>query len=174
MSATHHGLALVSLGRPEEGIAQMQHTLTRENRTMADVDWIVERYLLALAFAKIGRSAEGLTVVVESLSRLDQGLEESGFKTDFCRLKGDLLMMGNSPPEDEAKELYHRAIELARGDCDKTAELQATTSLTRLLTRSGLRDEARAILAGIYNWFTEGYDTADLREAKALLDGLSL
>ena len=90
----------------------------------------------------------------------------------YC-LKGDLLLMGDPPHEAEAVDLYHLAIKLGRGNGDKIAELQASTSLARLLAKQGKRDEARTMLAKIYGWFTEGFDTADLKDAKALLDQLS-
>jgi predicted ATPase len=74
--------------------------------------------------------------------------------------------------QDEAQECFHRAIEIARRQQAKSWELRATTSLARLLDRHGKRDEARTMLADIYNWFTEGFDTADLKDAKTLLEQL--
>jgi predicted ATPase len=74
----------------------------------------------------------------------------------------------------EAQSCYKRAIEIARSQSAKSLALRATTSLARLLARQGRCDEARAMLAEIYGWFTEGFDTADLKEAKALLDELSV
>jgi predicted ATPase len=73
----------------------------------------------------------------------------------------------------EAQACFHKAIEIARGQSAKSPELRATTSLARLLTKQGRRDEARTMLAEIYNWFTEGFDTADLKDAKALLAELT-
>ena len=73
----------------------------------------------------------------------------------------------------EAQSCFERAIEIARKQSAKSWELRATMSLARLLAKQGRRDEARAMLSGIYSWFTEGFDTADLKDAKALLDQLS-
>jgi|SRR5260370_5691942 len=73
----------------------------------------------------------------------------------------------------KCRSCFVRAIENARNQSAKSLELRATTSLARLLDRQGKRDEARAMLADIYNWFTEGFDTADLKDAKALLDELA-
>ena len=73
---------------------------------------------------------------------------------------------------DRAQRCFERAIEIARKQSAKSLELRATTSLARLLAKQGHRDEARTMLADIYNWFTEGFDTADLKDAKALLDEL--
>ena len=86
-------------------------------------------------------------------------------------LRGELLLMQDSR-EVEAEQCVHRAIEIACRNSDKTAELRATISLARLLASQGRRDEARTMLAEIYNWFTEGFATADLKDAKALLDEL--
>jgi predicted ATPase len=72
-----------------------------------------------------------------------------------------------------AERDFREAIELARGTSAKSDELRATTSLARLLDRQGARSEARTMLAEIYNWFTEGFDTADLKDAKALLEELN-
>jgi hypothetical protein len=86
-------------------------------------------------------------------------------------LRGELLLMQDSR-EVEAEQCIHRAIEIACRNSDKTAELRAITGLARLLDKLGRRAEARTRLAEIYNWYTEGFDTADLRDAKALLDEL--
>jgi len=75
--------------------------------------------------------------------------------------------------EQQAEACYRQAIEVARHQSDRSIELRATTSLARLLAKQDRRDEARAMLAEIYGWFTEGFDTADLKDAKALLDELS-
>ena len=78
--------------------------------------------------------------------------------------------MGNDPNATAADKCFSAAITLARVQSAKGWELRATTSLARLLDRQGRRDEARTMLAEIYGWFTEGFDTADLKDAKALLD----
>jgi tetratricopeptide (TPR) repeat protein len=166
----HYGFALVHLGRSEEGIAQMRQGLATERQ---NPDRLWEQYLLAIALAKIGQSAESIAIVTELLSHLEQSSERLSLKTDVYCLKGDLLLMGDSPHEAEAEYLYHRAIELGRGNGDKIAELQASTSLAWLLRDTNRRDEARAMLNETYGWFTEGFDTADLKDAKALLDQLS-
>jgi tetratricopeptide (TPR) repeat protein len=143
-----YGFALVHLGRSEEGIAQMRRSLAIE-RARADPLRLLERYLSARAFAKIGRSAEGIAIVAELLSHLEQSSERSNLKTYVYRVKGDLLLMGDPSHEAEAEDLYHLAIELGRGNGDKIAELQASTSLARLLNKQSRREEARAMLAEI-------------------------
>jgi predicted ATPase len=88
-------------------------------------------------------------------------------------VKGLLLQAQNQSDGSQAELCFRTAIEIARRQSARSLELQATTSLARLLNKQGKRDEARTMLAEIYDWFTEGFDTADLKEAKALLDELS-
>jgi predicted ATPase len=82
--------------------------------------------------------------------------------------------MGNDPNAPAADNCFRTAIELARVQSAKSWELRATTSLAQLLTKQGRRDEARTMLADIYGWFTEGFDTPDLKDAKALLDDMAV
>jgi predicted ATPase len=86
--------------------------------------------------------------------------------------KSATTLMQDASNAAQAEQLFRTAIEIARSQSAKSWELRATTSLARLLDKQGKRDEARAMLAEIYNWFTEGFDTADLKDAKALLDEL--
>ena len=90
-----------------------------------------------------------------------------------CRIKGELLLKQDASNSAEAQNCFERAVEIARKQSAKSLELRAAISLARLLAEHGRRDEARTKLAEIYNWFTEGFDTADLKDAKALLDDLS-
>jgi predicted ATPase len=91
----------------------------------------------------------------------------------MLRLKGELLLMRDAAATEEAEQCFGAALEVARAQEAKWWELRTTVSLARLLDSQGKRDDARAILADIYNWFAEGFDTADLKEAKALLDELN-
>jgi predicted ATPase len=88
-------------------------------------------------------------------------------------VKGELLLVQNPSDGANAELCFRTAIEIARRQSARSPELRATTSLARLLDRTGRRDEGRTMLADIYNWFTEGFDTADLKDAKSLLDELS-
>ncbi len=94
------------------------------------------------------------------------------FEAEAHRVKGELLLAQDASNAAQAEQSFRTAIEIARRQKAKSWELRATTSLVRLLDQQGKRDEARAMLADIYNWFTEGFDTADLKDAKALLDEL--
>ena len=89
------------------------------------------------------------------------------------RLKGELLLTRSAEKHAEAETCFHQALDVARRQQAKSLELRAAMSLARLWQQQGKRDDAYALLAPLYGWFTEGFDTADLQEARALLDALS-
>jgi predicted ATPase len=127
---------------------------------------------LAEAYQASGKAQEGLEV----LRRAQELMERTGERhlaADLSRLKGELTLQGTPTAIGEAEAAFHEAIEIARNQGAKLYELRATTSLARLLRNTNRRNEARAMLAAIYNWFTEGFDTADLKDAKTLLDELA-
>jgi predicted ATPase len=100
--------------------------------------------------------------------------EGKPLEPDLHRVKGELLLMHDATSAADAEQCFRTAIEHAQQHNAKSWELRATTSLARLLAHEGRRNEARAMLAEIYNWFTEGFDTADLKDAKALLEELAV
>jgi predicted ATPase len=109
---------------------------------------------------------------------LDKALEhvarsgELDGHTEMLRIKGEILLIGDKPHAPKAEQCFHTAIDVARTQEARWWELRATMSLARLLHDTGRRDEARTMLAAIYSWFTEGFDTADLIDARSLLDEL--
>jgi predicted ATPase len=115
---------------------------------------------------------QGLKVAAKALE-VAANTGDGGAKPELHRLHGELLLMGDSTKTAEGETSFRAAIDVARSQCAKSAELRATTRLARLLVQENRRDEARETLSGIYNWFTEGFDTADLKDAKALLDELN-
>ena len=123
--------------------------------------------LLADAYLQAKRAEDGLVTVSENLQALEGG------KRELYRLKGELLLLQNASGATEAESCFRKAIEIARRQHAKSWELRASMSLARLLAKQGRREEAGSMLAEIYGWFTEGFDTADLKDAKALLDELS-
>ncbi len=127
---------------------------------------------MANCLGKTGRSEAGLELVVEALDFV----EKKGvrwYEAELHRIKGELLLAKNSTDAASAEECFRTAIGVARRQSAKSLELRATMSLARLLPKHGPRDEAPPMLAEIYGWFTEGFDTADLKDAKALLDELN-
>ncbi len=128
-------------------------------------------YVLARAYAEAGRIADGLETLGEAL-RLVQEIGERSHEAELNRLTGELLLISDPKAQPAADAYFRKAIDIAKAQSAKSWELRATTSLARLLAKQGHRDEARAMLAEIYGWFTEGFDTLDLKDAKALLDEL--
>jgi predicted ATPase len=166
------GWALSKQGREQEGITQIRQGLAAAQATGARLwqpDFLA---MLAEAYGAAGQPDEGLTALAEGLdlaSRTGYAVSEPA----LYRLKGELLLMRGASNALQAESCFQRAIEIAREQSAKSWELRATTSLARLLGKQGRRDEARSMLAEIYNWFTEGFDTADLKDAKVLLGELA-
>jgi predicted ATPase len=128
--------------------------------------------LLAEACGKAGRFEESLNALTDALSTAAKS-RERWREAELHRLKGTLQLMRGATDDIKAERSFLRAIELAHSQGARLFELRATVSLARLIARQGHPDEARTTLTEIYNWFTEGFDTADLKDAKALLDELS-
>jgi predicted ATPase len=128
--------------------------------------------LLAEAHGTLGEPEAGLTVLTEALTLVDN-TGERWYESECYRLKGVLLLQQNSANQAEAETCFQRAISIARSQQAKSFELRTATSLARLWQQQGKRQEAHDLLAPVYNWFTEGFDTADLKDAKALLDELA-
>jgi predicted ATPase len=157
-------------GRSGEGIALMRTSLARYLSTGAGTHHGHFLALLAERLAKEGRTEEGLALLVEARALLNNG--ERFNEAELYRLGAELLMTQSGANAKEAEDKLRAAIEVSRAQGARSWELRATTGLARLLARRR-RNEAQTMLAEIYNWFTEGFDTLDLKEAKALLDELS-
>jgi predicted ATPase len=137
--------------------------------TGAELGWPYFLALLAQGYARMGRVEEGLTLAAEALelvSKTGERESESGLHV----LKGGLLLALSANNQAEAEVCFRQAIDIARWQRTKSQELQAVMSLSRLWLQQGKKAEARQLLAEIYGWFTEGFDTADLQEARGLLE----
>jgi adenylate cyclase len=171
MATTVSGAAMIMQGLCEEGIAGMRRGFSAWRATGGTPQaWYF--CLLASGLGRIGRPLEGLEVVEETFAFV----AKTGFQLDLPWLhhvQGELLLAQNPSNAAKAEQCYRTAIEIARRQSARLEELRATTSLARVLANQGKRDEARTMLADIYGWFTEGFDTADLKDAKALLDKLN-
>jgi predicted ATPase/class 3 adenylate cyclase len=166
------GWALTAQGHGEEGIAHMRQGLAAFRATGAELALPYYLALLGEAYGALGQAGEGLKVLAEALATAHKTGEQ------FCaaelhRLKGQLLLAGSAGHHAEAEACFQQALDIARRQRAKAWELRAAMSLARLWQQQGKRAEARALLAPVYSWFTEGFDTADLREAKALLAALA-
>jgi predicted ATPase len=167
-----HGWAMSEQGRNEEGITQIQEGQAACRARGAQLAWSYSLFLLAEACRETGRIVYGLSAVTAALAAADEQ-EFRCYEPEIHRLKGELLLRQDDSKVAEAQSCFERAIEIARKQSAKSWELRATTSLARLLAKQGRRDDAIAMLAEIYDWFTEGFDTADLKDAKALLQELT-
>ena len=165
------GWSIAQQGRRDEGLAQIREGLVTTRAIGAEL-W--RPYFLCLqaeTLLQTGRLDDGLATVAEALVTAEKH-ENHHNRAEIHRLKGELLLMLDDSNVQEVEICFRKAIEIARNQSAKSWELRATMSLARLLAKRGKRDEGRAMLAEIYNWFTEGFDTADLIEAKTLLDDL--
>ncbi|HEV8713035.1 MAG TPA: hypothetical protein VGX03_09430 [Candidatus Binatia bacterium] len=183
------GWALAKEGQGEEGIAQIRQGLdiVRNIGSEAMLPYLLA--LLAETHGDAGQAEEGVSVLAEALS-IVQSSGERQYEAELYRLKGQLTLQkfqassskfqvpesprsGVRSPESEAEECFLRAIEIARKQQAKSLELRATVSLARLWQQQGKTNQAHETLTEIYGWFTEGFDTKDLQEAKALLKELA-
>ena len=111
-------------------------------------------------------------MLTEALTHVDT-TGERWYEPELYRLKGALLLQQNSDNQADAETCFHHALAIARSQQAKSLELRTATSLAKLWQQQGKRQEAHDLLAPVYNWFSEGFDTADLKDAKALLDALT-
>jgi class 3 adenylate cyclase/predicted ATPase len=164
--------ALAMQGQGEEGMAQLRQGLTDLRATGATLNFPYYCTLLAEVSAHLGYVEDGLQALAEAHTLMEQH-DERWWEADVCRLRGVLLLRQPGTPQAEAEPWLQRALDVARRQEAKSLELRAAMSLSRLWQHQGRRAEARELLAPIYGWFTEGFDTADLQEAKALLEALT-
>jgi class 3 adenylate cyclase/tetratricopeptide (TPR) repeat protein len=170
MGTAFRGLSLTALGQAQEGLTLLRQGLTalRATGTVANTPRLL--IWLAEAHAKLGQPAEGLNCLAEA-AEIIEATEERVDEAELHRLRGDLLNATGDP--SAAERSYHQALEVARRQSAKLPELRASISLARLWCGQGKRIEARDLLAPIYNWFTEGFGTPVLEEAKTLLGELA-
>ena len=164
------GWARTVQGPEEDGLVEMRHGLAafRATGTLLDLPWYLG--VLAEVCGRTGRVEEGLSILVEALALAGETYFNAA---ELHRLKGALLLEQADPDAPEAERCFQQALGLARSQQAKAWELRAAMSLARLWQRQEKRAEAHQLLAEIYGWFTEGFDTANLQEAKTLLEELA-
>jgi predicted ATPase len=186
------GWALAIQGQTEAGIGQLQQGLAAYRATGAEQMWAAYLVVLAEVHAHAGQVEDGLAALHEAVALVD-AMGGYFYQAELYRLKGELLLqqaesgLPSAPPETsrsarhtaaihrhpvghtKAEACFRQALEIAGHQHAKASELRAAMSLSRLWQQQGKRADARRILAPIYGWFTEGFDTADLQEAKTLL-----
>jgi class 3 adenylate cyclase/predicted ATPase len=164
------GWALTAQGQHEKGIAEMRQGLA----TMRTIGRRQVEYLARLgeAYGRSGQAEEGLRLLAEALTLIDT-IGERWYEAELHRIKGALLLQQAVPDTPQAEARFRQALNVARRQEAKSLELRAAMSLSRLWQQQEKRQEAYDLLAPVYGWFTEGFDTADLQEAQALLDALA-
>jgi predicted ATPase/DNA-binding winged helix-turn-helix (wHTH) protein len=166
------GWVLTMQGHVAEGIAQMRQGGAAHRATGAEVSRPYLLALLAEALGKAGEAEEGLGVLAEGLT-LVENHEERVYEAELYRLKGELLLALSGDHHTAAHACFQHALDVARRQQAKSLELRAAMSLGQLWQRQGKRNAARQLLGEVYGWFTEGFDTADLQAARALLAALA-
>jgi tetratricopeptide (TPR) repeat protein len=168
LASSFRAFSLVSVGRVEEGVAQARLNAQADDDAMLRV---VATLHLAFACGAANHPEEGLRHLSRALELIERTGERKEEVVLYC-VWGDLLLMRGDRHAGEAESRFRTGIDVARRQSAKAYELGAAVRLARLLARRGRRDEARAILSDLYGWFTEGFDTTPLPEAKALLEEL--
>jgi predicted ATPase/DNA-binding winged helix-turn-helix (wHTH) protein len=167
------GWAVAEQGQGAAGLAQMRQGLAAYQATGAEVFRPYYLAFLAEAYGKVEQAGEGLTLLGEALAAVHKTAERF-CEAELYRLKGELLLVRSAENHGKAEACFQQALTVARRQQAKAWELRAATSLSRLWQHQGKRQEAYDLLVPVYGWFTEGFDTADLQEAKALLEALGV
>ncbi|MHC4066812.1 MAG: AAA family ATPase, partial [Planctomycetota bacterium] len=166
-----HGCVLADQGEVEAGLALIRASVA----PMLDygISWTVAVLsLMAEVLARHGNTQEGLKLVTETLALMHRD-DVRWWEAELHRVQGELLLADGRNASDRAEDCFRQALDVARNQSAKMLELRAGTSLARLWHARDRLGEARDLLAPIYGWFTEGFDSADLKDAKALLDELA-
>jgi DNA-binding SARP family transcriptional activator/predicted ATPase len=166
------GAVHAELGEGATAIAQIERGLAAYRSTGAQLFLPYFLSLLARARLKTGEPSDGLRVVREALERV-HATDERVWEPELVRLEGELRLAASPADVSDAEGCFRHAIEIARRQSARSWELRAAVSLARVLLATGRRVEAHRTVAGIYEWFTEGFDTADLKDARALLETLT-
>ena len=162
------GWVMAREGEAEAGLELMRRSVTERGATEAR--WYQPRYLCMLAESYLlhGRAEDGMIAVAEADEHMSQ-TEQYIWAAEIKRVEGELRHLSGATP-DEAETYLRQALTIAREQKAKSFELRAAISLARLWRDYDRHSDAYALLAPVYGWFTEGFDTADLREAKTLLE----
>jgi predicted ATPase len=169
MATVFQGWVLAEQGRADEGIEQIRRGIAAFRATGAELLRPHFLGLLAEAYGRSKRTDKGLEALDEALALVDRTGERL-HESEFYRLKGQLLLARSVDNYPEAEACFHHALTIARRYQAKSLELRVAVHLNRLWQQHGKHDQARRLLREAYGWFTEGFDTGDLKEAKALLD----
>ena len=170
MGTIYWGASLTAVGQVQEGLTLLTKGLSIFRATGAVLGTPIILARLAEAYARLGRPVEGLNCLAEA-AQIIQATDERVGEADVYQVQGELLNAAGD--RAGAEQSYRQALAIAQRQSAKLFELRAATSFARLWRDQGKRQQARELLAPVYGWFTEGFDTRDLKEARALLDELA-
>jgi class 3 adenylate cyclase/predicted ATPase len=171
-TAVHRGTVLASSGRASEAVPLITSGVSAW-RSIGVTVWIsLHLAHLAKAYAELGRFEDAWHAVREAINACET-TKERWYEADVHRIAGEIALMSSEPEVRKAEQYFNRALSIAREQQAKSWELRAAMSMARLWRRQGKRRQAHDLLAPVYGWFTEGFDTLDLKEARALLEELT-
>jgi predicted ATPase len=166
------GRVLALTGEPAEAVQMITSGITALRSTGATVNVPWHLAYLATAYAELGQFDDAWRCIGEALTAV-KTTKETWIEADIHRMAGEIALKSPEPDAAKAQAYFERALAVARAQQAKSLELGAAMSMARLWRDQGKRNEARQLLAQIYGWYTEGFDTHDLKQAKALLDELA-
>ncbi len=172
-----HGRVIFAVGEKDDvvsvarqGVAEIRHAL--DQLEAMQVHHRRSYYLLAEACGSVGEPERGLSALTEAAAFMEETGERL-WEAEIHRLNGQLLLQCSSEGQSQAEASFRKALNTAERQKSRSLQLRAAASLARLWRDQGKRTEARDLLAPVYGWFTEGFDTVDLKDAKVLLDELA-
>ena len=171
LSTAHRGCILALTGNASDAVQTINAAITGYRSTEATIFSTSFLPHLALAYAYLGKFDDAWRCIGETMTAVAT-TNERWFEAEVNRLAGQIALMSSQPDAVRAEAFFQRALAVARQQGTKSWELRAAMSLARLWRDQGKPQQARELLAPVYGWFTEGFDTRDLKEAKALLDAL--
>ena len=172
LGMAYQGWVLALTGKASDAVHMITSAITAYRSTGATVFLPLSLLLLASAYAELGEIDNARRCIGEAITAVETTKERS-CEAEVHRIAGEIALKLPEPDAPKAEAYFERALAVARQQQAKSWELRAAMSMARLWRDQGKREEARELLAPVYGWFTEGFDTLDLKEAKALLDKLS-
>jgi predicted ATPase len=166
------GFLFAATGKPADAIATITGALAAYRSTGARLGIPEDLAYLAKAHSELGQNVDSLRCIGEAMTAVET-TKEKWHEAEIHRIAGEITLMSPEPDAAKAEAYFERALAVARAQQAKSWELRAAMSMARVWREQGKREEARELLAPVYGWFTEGFDTLDLKQAKALLDELA-
>jgi predicted ATPase len=166
------GTLFALTGKASEAVRAITSAITSLRSSGANLAEAYYLSYLAMAYADLGQIDDAWHCIDDAIAKVER-TKEKWCEAEVHRVAGEIALKSSAPDVEKAEAYFERALAVARQQQTKSWELRAATSLARLWRDQGKRHEARDLLAPVYGWFTEGFDTRDLKEAKALLDELA-